>query len=156
MEALTGGDPAAIARFAQEIIDAGTQYYRQQKLAIKEGRMDFNTHLTKTECSKKGLHCWTTPIQRFGSGGTGGWHEQSCVLCGATGRRNGKRKRTELVDGADMCLSKARKAKNAVRRCVKIICLIKWWTKATYAPPSSGGAGYHRLRQEAVARGMTL
>ena len=51
-------------------------------------------------------------------------------------------------------VSKARKARNALRRCFKIICLLKWWTKATYSPPSSGGAGYRRLQQEAMASGM--
>ena len=149
---VTGGDPAAMA-VLQNLMDTGAEYYRQQTLAIREGRMDFNSHQTKKQCSEKGIHCWTPPTQRFGIGGTGGWHDQSCLLCGAIGRRNGKRKRTE-TDGGEVCLSKARKAKNALRRCFKMICLLKWWTKATYAPPSSGGASYRRLEQEAMATGM--
>ena len=51
--------------------------------------MDFNSHQTKQQCSEKGIHCWTPPTQRFGIGGTGGWHDKSCLLCGAIGRRNG-------------------------------------------------------------------
>ena len=126
---------------------------REQVLASKEGRMDFNTQgirprrtaLRKGWCTA-GLH---QPMQRFDIGGTGGGHTQSCLLCGAIGLRNGKRKRTEC-DGGVVCLSKARKARNALRRCFKIICLLNWWTKATYSPPSSGGAGYRRLQQEAM------
>ena len=145
--------PAGLDAVLSVLLEQTREHWREQVLAIKEGRMDFNTHQTKKQCSEKGLHCWTPPTQRFDIGGTGGGHTQSCLLCGAIGLRNGKRKRTEFDRGV-VCLSKARKARNALRRCFKIICLLNWWTKATYSPPSSGGAGYRRLQQEAMATGM--
>ena len=129
--------------------------HRAREQGIHDGLLDFNSggYTSKEQCSIQGIHCWTRPQQEFFLDGRSR-HVQTCLLCGVNAVRDGKRKRTLPFEGSEVCLSKARKAKQAFRRCAKLIRILLWWKRATYAPPSLGGAGYRRVQQEAVARGM--
>ena len=77
--------PARLVAVLSVLLEQTREHWREQVLAIKEGRMDFNTHQTKKQCSEKGLHCWTPPTQRFDIGGTGGRHTQPCAVRSAFG-----------------------------------------------------------------------